>query len=201
MQTEARIEDNRQRLRIPVGGWKDGIMNFCAFGPFHSSLCLSLCCPLISLGQIFTRLGLNWNVQPSDNPRSHLAFKVMVSISVFYFTVLNLLSDPFNGSQIASHNIYLLHLFFVAILAGKTRAYIRNAYDIPATVSKSAADICSIDESTIPPVVDCMEDYVCSCVCAPCVISQMNRHTAMYDTYDSSYCSSNGMPKYAPMMV
>jgi len=176
-------------------------MDFCTYGPFHSSLCLSLCCPLISLGQIFTRLGLNWYATPTDNPRSHLAFKIMVSISMVYFALLNLFSNPSRNSQIASHNIYLFHLFFVAILAGKTRAYIRNAYDIPATLSKAAADMCSIDESTIPPVVDNLEDYVCSCVLLPCAISQMNRHTAMYDTYDSSYCSSNGMPAYAPMMV
>jgi len=48
---------------------------------------------------------------------------------------------------------------------------------------------------------DIAEDYIMACVCQPCVISQMNRHTALYDTYEGSCCSSNGLPSHAPLMV
>lgn len=202
MQTQAKLEDNRQRLRIPIGGWKDGLMDFFAYGPFHPSICMSLCCPLISLGQIFTRLGLNWQAKRLTDPSSHRAFQIMVAISFAYFTLLNILSNPSKESESALHYVYMLHLLFVAIIAAKTRYFIRNAYDIPATLSKTTSALCGMDENQlVPQIAVNVEDFVCSCVCAPCVISQMNRHTAMYDTYDASCFSSNGMPKHAPMMV
>lgn len=42
----AQIQNDRSVLRIPMGGWKDGLFDFCRFGPFHPSLVCASCCPL-----------------------------------------------------------------------------------------------------------------------------------------------------------
>ena len=49
-QTQAQIKDGRDVIRIPVGAWKDGLFDFCRFGPLHSSFCCAVCCPL---GKLF----------------------------------------------------------------------------------------------------------------------------------------------------
>ncbi len=45
-QTYPRIVESNQQLRVPMGGWKDSLFDFCRYGPFHSSLCLAVFCPL-----------------------------------------------------------------------------------------------------------------------------------------------------------
>lgn len=57
------------------------------------------------------------------------------------------------------------------------------------------------DHESVPFGCDVVEDYLLSCFCAPCVVTQMSRHTAPYDTYDGSLCSSNGLPEHAPAMI
>lgn len=51
-QTQAQIKDGRDVIRIPVGAWKDGLFDFCRFGPLHPSLCCAICCPLGKLCNI-----------------------------------------------------------------------------------------------------------------------------------------------------
>lgn len=51
----------------PVGHWKDGTYDCCNYGLCHASCCLSWWCVLIALGQVITRLKLNWCGRPTDN--------------------------------------------------------------------------------------------------------------------------------------
>lgn len=45
-QTQAKIQDERNAIRIPVGGWKDSLLDFCTLGPLHPSFCMGFFCPL-----------------------------------------------------------------------------------------------------------------------------------------------------------
>lgn len=105
------------------------------------------------------------------------------------------------------HLISILTLIFTAALAGRTRAYMRNRYEIPAD-SVNNALVSSVEERMgcrdcheNNPQCYAVEDYAMACICQPCVISQMSRHTALYDTYEGTCFSSNGLPKHAPQML
>jgi hypothetical protein len=216
-QTKPKIEESTTQYRIPLGLWKDGLCDFFKYGPCHSSFLLSCLCPLISLGQVYTRLELQWNGTPynhnyhNDNPTT-MAFKVMIGITFGYF----FLKQVIFYLEMTYHSLYLLNLIYmtlIAILVGRTRRHIREKYDIPGTFTQlresndTVARCCGNgrdddDEDGILPVC-CgeVEDFCLGFVCYPCVVSQMNRHTAMYDTYEGSLFSSNGLPKHAPTMI
>mmetsp|Transcript_26724 Transcript_26724/g.30590 ORF Transcript_26724/g.30590 Transcript_26724/m.30590 type:complete len:331 (-) Transcript_26724:119-1111(-) len=219
VQTQPKVEEATHLLRIPIGLWKDGLFEICKYGPLHPSFCVSWCFPLISLGHIFTRLGLNENVTAHNYPpgsnQAKNAFKVMVIYTFIYIVVKQFVV----GVEASYHWIYLVNLvyfLFIAILAGRTRKYVRDRYDIPSTFtqlnesgnifarcfSRTVGHVDEDDDNAILPTCCAeMEDYCLSCCCYPCVISQMHRHTAMYDTYEGSCFSSNGLPKHAPAMI
>ena len=123
----------------------------------------------------------------------------MVGISFAYFCTFQIV-DPSSFAMI--HNLHIIHLIFAAYLAGKTRAYIRDRYDIPASaLTVKVLSKCGCRRGDESSGCDLVEDYVLACACAPCTISQMARHTAMYETYEGSFMNSNGLPRHAPSMV
>lgn len=221
-QTQAPENLTSNLLRIPVGMWKDGLFEFCKYGPCHPSFFLSWWCPFVAIGQIYTRLGLSWNGTPySYIPETSKAFKTMVGLEFVLVA-----TKQFIGSMYGQDPAHV-HLFFhlsyiinfssvilVAIFAGRTRAHLREKYDIPATLTNidtsPVTERCGCgnlnrdrddENSIVPQCCDDVEDYCLSCFCYPCVISQMQRHTAMYDTYEGSCFRSDGLPKHAPSMI
>lgn len=225
----------RGTIRIPVGGWKDSLFDFCRYGPAHPSLVCAVFCPLVSLGQVYTRLGLNWHGQGQGqgqgdgsgggdgnggimdgnstgnqntvNQYSSRAFKIMVAITVIFNIIIKMIDPIDHGSWIHVYNI--LFLLLCGILIGRTRTTIRKRYDIQATFIQEAMEKGNIDVSHwgtgdgVTSVCGCdvVEDYCVSCLCLPCAVSQMNRHTAPYETYEGTCFSSNGLPVHAPVMV
>jgi hypothetical protein len=187
----------------------------------------------VALGQIYTRLNLNWHGRPIDKeyemtstsdsnsnsapiltPRykySSRAFKTMLTITVIYKFIVPLfdpndtppgLTDPFLKMY------EIIFFIFIVVLIARTRTYIRSTYDIQPTVIQETIERapCSCcrnieEDETIPYGCGVVEDYVMSCACYPCVLTQMSRHTAPYDTYEGSMCSSTGLPEHAPSMV
>lgn len=163
------------------------------------------------------------------------AFKCMVGITLGYMMIKQFIL----AMNMSFHSMYLCNLFYfiiITILVGKTRRYMRERYDIPATFTLLSRRYSTfarifgynhnnhhqhhnnytsddnhyddnhyddIDEENGVLASCCgeIEDYCLGGVFYPCVLSQMNRHTAMYDTYEASCCSSNGLPKHAPMMI
>ena len=225
------------------------MFDFCKYGPGHPSLVCAVFCPLVSLGQVYTRLGLDWHgggggdgggdngggdggimdgntttttttttttgnqntntVNP--NPYSSRAFKIMVAITVLFNIIINIIDPIKHGSWIHVYNITFLLL--CCILIGRTRTTIRKRYDIQATLIQEALEKANVDIDLsewgsgsgdgIMRVCGCdvVEDYCVSCFCLPCAVSQMNRHTAPYETYEGTCFSSNGLPVHAPVMV
>ena len=203
-------------------------------------------CPLVSLGQVYTRLGLNWHGQGdiggigggdggdhsgimdgnttttttttgnqnTVNPYSSRAFKIMVAITVLFNIIIRMIDPMDHGSWIHVYNI--LFLLLCCILIGRTRTTIRKRYDIQATFIQEVLEKVNIDidvsewgsgdgngNGITSRVCGCdvVEDYCVSCFCLPCAVSQMNRHTAPYETYEGTCFSSNGLPVHAPVMV
>ena len=74
-------------------------------------------------------------------------------------------------------------LLFFYSLTIKTRAAVRNMYNIPE--SRCAG----------------CEDVAVSLCCTSCAISQMGRHTADYDTFRGSCCTDTGLPGHIEAVV
>ncbi|KAL7581038.1 hypothetical protein ACA910_005843 [Epithemia clementina (nom. ined.)] len=49
---------------VPVGEWRDGTLNCCVHGCCHPQLCLTIWMTPLALGQILTRLRLDWLASP-----------------------------------------------------------------------------------------------------------------------------------------
>lgn len=61
-------DDEAEEDDLEVGQWKDGVLGcFHLFGFCHTSLWMSCCCPLIALGQVITRLDLDWTGKQSNH--------------------------------------------------------------------------------------------------------------------------------------
>merc|ERR1740136_492935 len=82
-QTQAPMDESPEFLSVPQGFWKDGFFDFCRLGPMHPSIVLAVCCPLLALGQITTRLGLKWNGEPTSEPSQiKLTFLIFLFLTV-----------------------------------------------------------------------------------------------------------------------
>jgi hypothetical protein len=235
--TQPKIQESSTVFRIPIGIWKDNLCDICKYGPCHSSILLSLLCPLVSLGQIYTRLELAWNgvPAPSYSPLEQqqqqrgkfTSFNIMVGMTFVYMICKQIIGssveNPDPNSYFTYHALYVLNLIYfivIMILVGKTRRYVRERYDIPSTysqwkngttaggsngrniiVSDDDNDEFGDDGGFMKVCCGELEDYVLGGCCYPCVLSQMNRHTAMYDTYEGNCFSPDGLPPHAPTMV
>jgi len=60
--TGSKQEQPRSRAGsgIPTGIWRDGLCDFCRFGPFHPQFLMSLCFRPILMGQVMTRMKMTW---------------------------------------------------------------------------------------------------------------------------------------------
>lgn len=178
-----------------TGQWKDGLFDCCKFGILHPSLLNACCCPLILLGQIMTRLKLDWLGDPSPTEGWQCTFRTMLYITIGYF-ILNVIfspgeeykdTDDFSYKETPESGTYQLitSLFgaFVIFVTFKVRKYIRTRDHIP-------------EERCIG-----CEDFCCSFWCGCCVASQMARHTANYKSEPANFCTPKGLPPTETVMV
>lgn len=192
-QTRAPLDESPEFLSVPQGFWKDGLFDFCRFGPKHPSICLAFWCPLVALGQITTRLGLKWDGEPATKPSQiRFTFNLFVLLTVVH---MFLRSWP-----------TLIFATYVVLVVARVRSHMRRRYDLPPTTK-------GLVRHDDPMWGTCglgggfsedryvVEDYCLPLVCLPCTISQMSRHTAMYETYEGVYCSSTGLPPHVPLVV
>ncbi|KAL7546493.1 hypothetical protein ACHAWF_009830 [Thalassiosira exigua] len=183
---------------LTFGYWKDGLFDCCQFGCIHSVLCNAWCCPLVLLGQIMTRLKLNWLGYEDADPGTS-TFQMLLGITIGYFILRSLINVPVytlfaidaaaaKGGTSVFHEAlivvqWLLDLsftIFTIFLVYNTRRYIRDKYRIPERNCKGCEDCCCA--------------YWCTC----CTVAQMARHTADYETYAAKCCSSTGLSPNAP---
>jgi len=181
-------------ITIPHGKWRDGLFDCLSFGICHSLLWNSICWPMITMGQIMTRLGMNWVGTLEKNPhKSNRTFVTLLFISLLW-TTLNILLVYYVFIHWALVNevpksvaiftiASLANIFFLLYaiyLATIVRHYIRKKYHIHG---KGIAQ----------------EDYGDFCLSVFCLslnVAQMGRMTANYTLYRDVCCSSTGLPDH-----
>jgi Cys-rich protein (TIGR01571 family) len=139
-----------------------------------------------------TRTGLDWRGQPANrivsgyscaNMTVLLSFWIAMNFSAF---IMMRLSWE-RGYPLAAEYYVPLVAFnvliwsYMACLTATVRGSIRNKYQIP-------------DESCLGS-----EDCACAMLCMPCTICQMGRHTADFDTYRATCCTSTGLPRHVEL--
>lgn len=186
-------------------------------------LCSSTTCRLIlrrlslgALAQVMQRLNLNWLAKPTTGVPPKTFYTVFYLTAAFFVCqhtlalAMRAVLPPGNSTNNNGYNpydtntsnpegdipasfyvlyflqraIYWAFIVYVLIITIKTRHYIRKKYAIRAQ---------NCDES--------IEDCCCSFWCQGCVVCQMARHTADYDTYSARCCSSTGLSPDAPAIV
>lgn len=201
------------KMIIPVGHWRDGMIDIFKHGVCHYSVLNSIFCIPIAAAQVITRLKLTWNGQANATPaQSSSAFWIILAVVVVYWVVKWTLRviywnsfaqevaastssfpqkpthDQTGGMIAAIMAIriwWFLYTGFTIYLLRNVRKYIRSKYAIP-------------ENEQCP--TGC-EDFLCSCVCPCLTAAQMMRHTTDYDTYRSSFCSETGLPAHVPAIL
>ena len=147
---------------------------------------------------------LKWNGIRGGVTETAGTFKKLVIITIVFFfliVVLNELKVVYMGKPIGFTNgrpvydtsstpylvcvlvdslVRLSMAMYLLVVVTNARGYIRHKYSIPG-------DACW----------DCCTSLWCTC----CVVSQMARHTADYDSYTAACCTGNGLPLDAPSPV
>ena len=202
---------------IPLGQWRDGIFDCCSLGVCHQQFCTGLWLTPIALGQVLTRMKLDWSASPvvDTSPTEELtgkqaawsAFKIMFAIFVAYEVLSNFLyyvTLPFvsghydeSGVYYPPQNIPLWAVVFDAIRQALGIAYGLFILMITLRTRAYIRHKYSIPEKRCSGCEDCC----CSFWCGPCTVCQMARHTADYRQYKASCCTETGLDLEAPEVV
>lgn len=176
------------------GKWKDGLCSCFTLGISHPTLYNAWLCPQVLLGQLLTRMKMNWLATPSSKPSFQSTFRKIMAL-LFLFSVYDIFVRPplfelvisEEGELSFTRNDYpFWHLVCYVLLSlpmsvygivvvAKLRAAIRAKYGIPTGR------------------LGRMEDFMCVCFCNCCVFAQMARQTADYEQEPAACCSLNGI--------
>ena len=181
----------------PKGYWKDGLCDCLSLGCFHPTVWVSWMCPLVGIGQINTRLRLDWLGRKAKTPQQvKFTFGILLTITILHFLATNIWSylghnlDPmyYKIGSIISLCLMLFQIYSIA----RTRYQVRKRYEIPESACARGC-CCGCCRSC--------DDVCAAALCSCCVTARMLRHTADYETYRGLCCSSNGLPRTAPVVV
>lgn len=192
---------------VPIGAWRDGVLDCCKFGLFHPLICLGFWAPPLALGQVMTRLGLNacGEDETEKKPRCS-AFQVMCvlfAVSTCTSVVFGQLIEDvvfededndgepdsekdqgwFFGVRLTRLAISFFYYVFIFIVAIRTRAFVRKKYKIRPRCCWECEDLC------------------CALGCYCCMVCQLARHTADYERQTVKCCTQTGLSRDAPMPV
>jgi Cys-rich protein (TIGR01571 family) len=179
----------------PHGSWKDGLCGCFKFGIFHPSLLLACCCPQILMGQILTRMRMNWLGFPAPEMEWHLTFRRIVIIVIVYYVLSSILQPPGpdvimaedgtvtvipNDGPLWQSLLYNMlttaFVLYTVVVLMRLRASVRARYEIPTQRCGN------------------MEDCCCAFFCGCCTVSQLARQTTNYDEIRAVCCTDTGLP-------
>lgn len=190
----------------PSGYWKDGLFACFKHGICHPSCIIGFFATPILIGQVMTRMKLNYLGEPAPVEEWKRTFRRIAFIFVA-FVILLMITSPTPQFDIDDDDTYFPHIktntppgmgivnnivtlafaiYFILILA-RLRRYIRATYQIPN------GQTCSLCHSN--------EDFWCACCCVCCTTCQLARHTADYDNQPALFCSETGLPATSPIMI
>jgi Cys-rich protein (TIGR01571 family) len=154
-----------------VGLWKDNLFACTRYGLAHPSFLSAYFCPLILLGQIMTRLKMDWRGNETSTVEWNKTFRTMLLIAIFCKIII--IIDYISVSVLASAVVcfYWIYLWYLLL---EVRKHIRDRDRIPA------------DHGLIG---DAIKSFFCTC----CTISQLARQTANYDVANASFCTQDGV--------
>eukprot|EP00557_Chaetoceros_sp_GSL56_P014335 CAMPEP_0176477746 /NCGR_PEP_ID=MMETSP0200_2-20121128/801_1 /TAXON_ID=947934 /ORGANISM="Chaetoceros sp., Strain GSL56" /LENGTH=251 /DNA_ID=CAMNT_0017873605 /DNA_START=201 /DNA_END=956 /DNA_ORIENTATION=+ len=162
----------------PTRAWKDDIFACTRYGIFHPSFLTAWCFPLILLGQVMTRLKMNWLAQDAQSGGQwRNTFRTMIYITLGYIFLNLILSpaDPNADNSVLYNILVFVYSMFMIYLVTKVRREVRRRNEIP-------------EERCIG-----CEDIVCAAFCGCCTVSQLARQTADYDMDEGQFMTPDGL--------
>jgi Cys-rich protein (TIGR01571 family) len=186
----------------PRGSWKDGLCDCFKFGIFHPSLLNACCCPQILMGQVLTRMRMNWLGLPAPEMDWRMTFRRVVIIVIVSYVLSFILQPP--GPDVITtddgtvtiipndgplwrsilYNILTTaFVLYTVIVLMRLRAAVRAKYEIPTKRCGT------------------MEDCCCAFFCVCCTVSQLARQTANYEEIRAVCCTDTGLPPTMQTMI
>lgn len=169
---------NPKASELPTHAWKDDIFDCTKYGILHPSFLTACCCPLILLGQIMTRLKLDWLARDATESQWKQTYMTMVYIAIGYFIVNMILSptDPEAPPSPIYNLVVCVYTAFSIYVLMKVRQRVREN-----------------DRIKEERCAGC-EDFLCAAFCGCCTVSQLARQTADYDLDEGVFFSPDGLP-------
>ena len=168
---------------IPRGQWRDNWTN--CFSQTNAQCFLSCFCSPCAVGQIMTRMNLDWKADPFQAGQEKPAlstFKIVFIITTVYHVVGRIFSIA--GLGYLESVVLVLMAVYVTFITCRTRKLIRTTYSIPTTM-------CGEE----------MEDCCCSFWCNPCTACHMARHLVDFNQYSAQCCTDTGLGPEAPPLA
>lgn len=153
------------------------------------------------MGQILTRMRMNWLGSPAPEYDWHMTFRRIAIIVIVYY-VLSLILTPDSTEVFTAEDgtVTVIHHegplwkaitynvlttsfgLYTVIVMIRLRAAVRAKYEIP---TKHCG--CRIADVS-------MEDCCCAVFCGCCTVGQMARQTANYEEIRAVCCTDTGLP-------
>jgi len=150
--------------------WKDSLFACTRYGLIHPSLVCACCCPLILLGQIMTRLKMDWRGNETSPVEWNKTFRTMLLVGLF--SKIMIWASKGSILYAVLEWSYVSYLVFLLV---KVRKYVRDRDQIPSEGYSA------------------LEDIGVSNCCIPCATSQLARQTANYDQEIAYFLTQDGL--------
>ena len=118
----------------PHGHWKDGLCDCLSVGCCHPTVWVSWLCPLVAVGQVNTRLRLDWLGRTVRSPTQvKFTFGILLTVTVLHFVATNVWTylghnvDPVYYRVGSAFGLCLM-LFQICSIA-RTRYQLRRRYE------------------------------------------------------------------------
>eukprot|EP00977_Amphora_coffeiformis_P016276 scaffold4976_cov161-Amphora_coffeaeformis.AAC.22 len=202
-----------QATVIPVGGWRDGLFDCFSFGLCHPQCCLTFWCTPLALGQLMTRMNLNFIGSPhsttngnSTTPSTISPFTLMLILVIVYVVVdciVALMIEPYLNAEEEDEEtgqIYTADELYMPPWVLRLRAFGQAweffygffVFVVLFRVRNHVRKRYSIPSSTYG-CGDGLEDCCCAMLCGPCSVCQMMRHTSDYRHDEAACCTPTGL--------
>jgi len=198
-------------IPVPLGGWRDGVVDCFTDGICHPLFLNSLFVPCskfwlillncswilvadryvslqVALGQIMTRNGLDWQGIPANKLVSSLSCTNMTVFLTFWLSINASAAVMLRISWDRLHVVFVEH--WIPLVCFNAFFLIYFIY-LTLNVRRSIRNKYQIQEGSCEGAEDCL----CATFCLPCTICQMGRHTSDYDTYRATCCNATGLPR------
>ena len=171
---------------VPMGHWRDGLCDCLKFGPCHPILLNSIICPLLSLGQVMTRLKLDAFGRPTKFRAN--TWSTMWIITLFWILMNILIVGAYYYQSWIRLNLTVMDVVAFALVNGIGVVYSLYAVSTTRTTTR---EMYNIQEYRCYD----LEDPCCATFCMPCTICQLQRHTVPFQQVEAQTCTMTGVPR------